>query len=249
MNDVHSYQDEQGDTSQTEQRDRPPRAATTSSYRSVESHQGGESVEVHNSEYRTDERAAVAFLPVNSGQSSRPVAARPLQTAGDNSYGGAARFMHAIFGIRRIAETIGRCSVSAPLRAALLAILVTHLAFMPSSLHGSTLTERSHTAALASTGVGQANASDERAAHDEHSGHCIIQWTKAAQWMALASCLAIISASTGNGLEQHLIGMRPPARAHEPPHGDLQALLLILAPTATMPGHAQMGLMMGPSLD
>jgi hypothetical protein len=136
--------------------------------------------------------------------------------------------MQAIFGIRHIAATFGWHSVSAPLRAAaLLAILVTHLAFMPSSLHGSTLTERSHTAAMVSTGVGQANAIDERAAHDEHTGHCIIQWTKAAQGMALASCLAITSATTGNGLEQYLVGMRSPARAHEPPHGDHQALLQV----------------------
>jgi hypothetical protein len=196
--------------------------------RSVESHQGDESVEVHNSEYRTDERAVVAFLPVNSGQSSRPVAARPPETVGDDSGRGAARFMQAIFGIRHIRAIFGWHSVSAPFRAAaLLAILVTHLAFMPSLLQGSTLTERSHTAATASTGVGQANAIDERAAHDEHTGHCIIQWTKATQGMALASCLAITSSSTGNGLEQHLVGMRSPARAHGPPRGDRQALLQV----------------------
>jgi hypothetical protein len=138
------------------------------------------------------------------------------------------RFMRAMPSIKHIRETFGRYSDSAPLRAAaLLAILVIHLVYMASPLHGWTLTQRSHIVAMTSTEVGQATATVERAAHDEHAGHCLIQWTKAAEGMALASILAITSARPGVGLEQHLPLMLPVAQAHGPPLGDRQALLQV----------------------
>ena len=136
--------------------------------------------------------------------------------------------MRAMPGIKHIRETFGRYWDSAPLRAAaFLAVLVIHLAYMASPLHEWTLTERPHIAAMTSTEVGQATSTAERVAHNEHAGHCLIQWTKAAEGMALASFLAVTSASTSVGLEQHLPQMLPVAQAHGPPHGDRQALLQV----------------------
>ena len=134
--------------------------------------------------------------------------------------------MQAIFGIRHIRGTFGWHPVSAPLRAAaLLAVLLTHLAFMVSPLHEWMLTGWSHPVAGA-VATGEVAEINQRA-DDDRSGHCIIEWTKSAQGMALASLLAITSNIPVGGLERHLPKLHPLAQAHGPPHGDHQALLQV----------------------
>jgi hypothetical protein len=112
----------------------------------------------------------------------------------------------------------------------LLAVVVAHLAYMASPLHGRpAMTDEPRAGAMTASAVAEASAAlDARTARDEHAGHCIIEWLKLDQRPALATLAAATLAAVLLGMHLLVPGRRPIARALGPPSaGDPQALLQV----------------------
>jgi hypothetical protein len=130
----------------------------------------------------------------------------------------------------RSAPTFGSYPAFARLQAALLlAVVLTHLAFMASPLHVRLMDDGAPGVDLMSLAVGEATtAFDQWTTRDRHARHCIVEWLTADQRATLAKHLTV-------GLAPALLipdllapGRRPRARALGPPAaGDSQALLQV----------------------
>jgi hypothetical protein len=125
---------------------------------------------------------------------------------------------------------LGGNPVSAHLRAAvLLGVLIAHLAFMASPLHAQMEMNSSHAIDARSIAIGDATAVNSGPMPgDHHIGHCIIEWLKLDQAVAMAALLAVGLAAALLLPDLSVPGMRPIARALGPPStGDPQAILQV----------------------
>ena len=130
----------------------------------------------------------------------------------------------------RSARTISKCLVSPPLQAAaLLAVLVAHLAYMTTPLHMLMRVDEPHAATLAMMANDEAAIAIEGLdARSEHASDCGIQWAKAASGTPWAGFLSVTPTGSIVGLDQRAPVMRLTARALGPPEtGDQQALLQV----------------------
>jgi hypothetical protein len=129
----------------------------------------------------------------------------------------------------RSEATFGRLTLSPPLQAAvLLAVLLTHLAFMASPLHARMMADESHGIDTSLMRPGQDVLTFEQSPErDEHVGHCVIEWLKLDQQLTPVMLVAGVDAAflvPGFSVP----GSRPAARALGPPTaGDRQALLQV----------------------
>ena len=121
-------------------------------------------------------------------------------------------------------------SFSSPYQAVmLLAVLVTHLAYMATPIHAWTLTDGSHAVTMSSPADGATTAAiDGRDARSQHASDCGIQWTKAANGAPLAGFVVFTVPGSLLGFDEHAPVMSLTARALGPPSiGDQQALLQV----------------------
>jgi hypothetical protein len=124
----------------------------------------------------------------------------------------------------------GKHFFSSPYQAAmLLAVLVAHLAYMATPIHTRTLTDESHTVAMAAP-VDDATTAviDGWDAQSRHPSDCGIQWTKASNGASLAGFVVFTLPGSLLGFDEHTPMTSPTARALGPPSiGDQQALLQV----------------------
>ena len=130
----------------------------------------------------------------------------------------------------RNVATLGSYPVSSCLQAVmLLAVLLTHLAFMTSPFHVRMSAEQSHAVDSAVMAGSEAAATPAGwTTRNKHDGHCIIEWMRLDPQTTLAVFLAVALTAGPLALHLQILGTRPIARALGPPSsGDPQALLQV----------------------